>query len=58
METRVGSEVTGRMGWDGLGWNGMGWDKVMMDGRWEMGDGRWEMKDGRWEVAVSQRLTL
>ena len=44
METRVGSEVTGRMGWDGvgmgLGWNGMGWDKVMMDGRWEMGDGK------------------
>ena len=34
----------------GLGWNGMGWDKVMMDGRWEIGDGRWEMKDGRWQM--------
>ena len=28
----------------------MGWDKVMMDGRWEIGDGRWEMKDGRWQM--------
>ncbi len=41
----------------GLGWNGMGWDKVMMDGRWEIGDGglgvgdgRWEMNDGRWQM--------
>ena len=34
METRVGSEVTGRMGWDGVG---MEWDG--------MGDGGWEMKD-------------
>ena len=39
-------------------WDGMGWDKVMMDGRWEIGDGRWEMGNERWEVAVSQRLTL